>query len=444
MSTHVHDVLGIGVGPFNLGLAALADPIDNLDAVFWDARPHFDWHPGLMLDDATLQVPFLADLVTMADPTSRWSFLNWLKATDRLYPYYLREHFHPLRREYADYCRWVADRLPSVWFGRHVVAVEHDGEAYVARAADGASVRARRLVIGVGSTPRIPACLRGGDADGGGAVVHTADYLGARDRLQQARRITIIGSGQSAAEVYHDLLAASPDHDYELVWITRSPRFFPLEYTKLTLELTSPEYTDHFHALPEETRERLGREQRGLYKGISGELVDAISDLHHRLRAHGHGPRTTLVTHSELLDSHRTDGGRRLEFVHRELGESFSFETDAVVCGTGYGTEVPAFLAPIRDRLLLDERGRYRVTRDYAVDLTGEEIFVQNAEEHTHGLSAPDLGMGAYRNSVILRGLLGREVYPVERRVAVQTFGVPHHLAVPVSASSTAVGTGAA
>ena len=45
-----------------------------------------------------------------------------------------------------------------------------------------------------------------------------------------------------------------------------------MEYTKLTLEMTSPEYTDHFHALPLELRQLLGREQRGLYKGIGGDL----------------------------------------------------------------------------------------------------------------------------------------------------------------------------
>ena len=33
----VHDLLGIGVGPFNLGLAALAEPISGLDAVFLEA-----------------------------------------------------------------------------------------------------------------------------------------------------------------------------------------------------------------------------------------------------------------------------------------------------------------------------------------------------------------------------------------------------------------------
>ena len=66
----VHDVIGVGLGPFNLGLAALLEPQADVDAVFFDDKPEFAWHPGLMLPDAEIQVPFLADLVTLADPTS--------------------------------------------------------------------------------------------------------------------------------------------------------------------------------------------------------------------------------------------------------------------------------------------------------------------------------------------------------------------------------------
>ncbi len=72
--------------------------------------------------------------------------------------------------------------------------------------------------------------------------------------------------------------------------------------------------------------------------------------------------------------------------------------------------------------------GRFAVLADYAVDHDGREIFVQNAEEHTHGFVAPDLGMGAYRNSVIIAAMIGREVYPIEKQIAVQSFGVPDHL----------------
>ena len=37
-------------------------------------------------------------------------------------------------------------------------------------------------------------------------MVHSADYLPHRDALRAAGSVTVVGSGQSAAEVYRDLL----------------------------------------------------------------------------------------------------------------------------------------------------------------------------------------------------------------------------------------------
>jgi lysine/ornithine N-monooxygenase len=105
---HVHDFAAIGLGPFNLGLACLAAPIDELDGVFLERKAEFDWHPGMLLETGTLQMPFLADLVTLADPASPYSFLSYLKDSGRLYSFYIRESFYPLRTEYMDYCRWAA------------------------------------------------------------------------------------------------------------------------------------------------------------------------------------------------------------------------------------------------------------------------------------------------------------------------------------------------
>ncbi|MFC5729176.1 MULTISPECIES: lysine N(6)-hydroxylase/L-ornithine N(5)-oxygenase family protein [Nocardioides] len=438
----VHDFVGIGLGPFNLGLACLTDPLresDGVSGVFLEARDRFDWHPGMLLDDATLQVPFLADLVTMADPTSRWSFLSYLKQTGNLYPFYIRESFYPLRREYDDYCRWAAERLDSVRFGQQVRSVEHDGSSYLVRTGTGEAFRGRRVVLGIGTSPSVPAPLRSlldplveevaqRPSTDRGLVTHSADYLEHKAALQRQATITVVGSGQSAAEIYHDLLVEAPDHGYELTWLTRSPRFFPMEYTKLTLEMTSPEYGAYHHALPLETRERLAREQRHLYKGISSELVDAIFDLHYRQRVTGVGPRTTLVTNTEVRAARRDGGAVELDLTHLETGEEFGLRTEGLVLATGYAPTAPTFLEGVRDRIRLDARGRYDVAADYSVDVSGGEIFVQNAEEHTHSLLAPDLGMGAYRNSVIIAAMLGREVYPVEKRIAVQTFGVPDHL----------------
>ncbi|MFC8147589.1 lysine N(6)-hydroxylase/L-ornithine N(5)-oxygenase family protein, partial [Streptomyces paradoxus] len=271
----IHDFVGIGLGPFNLGLACLTEPIDELDGVFLESKPDFEWHAGMFLDGAHLQTPFMSDLVTLADPTSPYSFLNYLKEKGRLYSFYIRENFYPLRVEYDDYCRWAAGKLSSIRFGTTVTEVTYEDELYVVRTTAGDTFRARHLVLGTGTPPHIPEACQGL----GGDFLHNSRYLDSKAELQKKDSITLVGSGQSAAEIYYDLLSEIDVHGYRLNWVTRSPRFFPLEYTKLTLEMTSPEYVDYFRELPEATRYRLTAEQKGLFKGIDGDLINEIFDL---------------------------------------------------------------------------------------------------------------------------------------------------------------------
>jgi lysine N6-hydroxylase len=198
-----------------------------------------------------------------------------------------------------------------------------------------------------------------------------------------------------------------------------------MEYTKLTLEMTSPEYIRYHQALPIQVRDRLGREQRNLYKGISGDLVDTIYDTLYARSLRG-PVATTLLTGTELrgLTWDATTRRHTLELHHAELGRSFTTTTQGLVLATGYAPRVPSFLEPVRDRITWDARGRFDVTVDYAVGKAGD-VFVQNAAEHTHSVTDPDLGMGAYRNSVIIKALTGREVYRIEESIAFQQFGAP-------------------
>ena len=449
-SSRVHDLLGVGIGPFNLGLACLAEPL-GLDAVFLDSRDGFAWHHGLMFDDATIQVPFLADLVTLADPTSPYSFLAYLKQVGRLYPFYIRENFQPLRAEYDAYCRWASERVRGLRWGREVVDVRRedqgregpgdDDEAPVYRVTaltrEGTETyRARHLVLGIGTTPWSP--IDAGPLDGGGTVaLHASDYLHRREDLLSLGSVTVVGSGQSAAEIYHDLLSAAAGDGPRVDWLTRSPRFFPMEYTKLTLEMTSPEYIDHFHDLPPDQRDRMLREQRSLYKGIDAELINQIHDLLYRRSVQGLD--TGLLAAATALDGARREAdpatgtgpatasgaALRLDLHCNDTGRQWTHHTEGLVLATGYSPTPPRFLDGIAEEIDRDGRGRYRVARDHTVDRAHSFIHVQNAEEHTHGLTAPDLGMGAMRNSIILRGICGREVYPIESSIAFQQFGAP-------------------
>ncbi|MER5769988.1 lysine N(6)-hydroxylase/L-ornithine N(5)-oxygenase family protein [Streptomyces sp. NPDC001985] len=413
------DFLGIGLGPFNLGLAALTEPLDGLNGLFLESKPDFEWHSGMFLDGAHLQTPFLSDLVTLADPTSPYSFLSYLKESGRLYAFYIRENFYPLRTEYNDYCRWAAARLGSIRFGTTVTRVDHDGELYRVRTAAGETFRARRLVLGTGTPPYIPEPCR----DLGGDLLHTSRYLEHREALRRKKSITIVGSGQSAAEIYQDLLSGIDTHGYRLNWVTRSPRFFPLEYTKLTLEMTSPEYIDYFHALPERTRYRLEAQQKGLFKGIDGDLVNAIFDLLYQKNLDGPVP-TRLLTNSRLNGARYENGTYTLSLCQEEQGKEYELHTEGLILATGYRYTVPAFLEPVHDRLRFDGRGRFDIARNYSIDTTGREVFLQNSGVHTHSITSPDLGMGAYRNAYIIGELLGYQPYPVEKSIAFQEFAV--------------------
>ncbi len=438
MTSPPHDFIGIGVGPFNLGLACLTHPIDGLGGLFLDRNESFNWHPGMLLENVTLQTPFIGDLVSLADPTSDFSFLNYLKSEGRIYSFYIKEDFFLMRNEYNQYCRWAASRLPNVMFGNEVVHVEYeeDAELYVVtclqhETGQHHTHKAKRLVVGVGTTPYRPECCRQLQD----RLTHTASYVQDKEALQQKRSITVVGSGQSAAEVYFDLLQDIDRFNYSLNWITRSPRFFPLELTKLTLEMTSPDYTRYFQTLPAAKRDQLIKAQKGLYKGINVSLIDDIYDLLYAKHL-VHDFETNLLTNTELRGCrhNEADGHFKLDLLQLEQDVAFQLDTEALVLATGYEHRIPDCLKPISDRICWDEAGRFDVASNYSVDVTRDSIFVQNAELHTHGFVSPDLGMACYRNAHIIREMLGREHYPIEQRIAFQNFAAPEQSSHPASA----------
>ncbi|MDB1089974.1 SidA/IucD/PvdA family monooxygenase [Streptomyces sp. ACA25] len=444
MTEHVpYDLVGVGIGPFNLSLAALADSVPDLTALFLDSRPAFSWHPGLLMEGTVLQVPFLADLVTMADPTSRWSYLNYLRCHQRLFPFFFSERFHIPRREYDHYCRWAAEKLPSCRFDAHVTAVEWDETDGVFvlthRAADGTSaqVRARQVVLGVGTRPVVPDALRplldeaAGAPAGTARVLHSADYRGHRTRLADAEDVTVIGAGQSGAEVVLDLIRRQDgrgDGGPYVRWLARTPAFAPMEYSKIGLEHFTPDYIRYFRALPEDSRNQLLRSQWQLYKGVSEQTLGDIHDELYERTIGGGPPRAALHPGTEVVRAVTDGDGYLLTCRHAQQRTQFTVRTSAIVSATGYAAARPPFLEPLAGLIDWDDEGRYRIDGAYRVALdprVGGALHVQNAELHTHGVGAPDLTLGAWRAATILNAAAGRTVLPVPEQVAWTTFGAP-------------------
>ncbi|MER7046538.1 MULTISPECIES: lysine N(6)-hydroxylase/L-ornithine N(5)-oxygenase family protein [Streptomyces] len=427
-----HDVIAIGCGPFNLGLAALASTVDDLDLVVLEEQPELTWHRGMMFGNASMQVNFLADLVTLVAPGHPLSFLTYLHDMDRLYTFTVRENFFPSRREYEDYLRWAAARLPSVRFSHHVEEVRWDAaeECFTVLSVRGDGTRlrmtARNLVLGIGTAPYTPEALSDLPPS---ALLHTSDYVHRAADVSRAGKITVVGSGQSGAEVAADLLGRNLEGGPAVSWLTRTASFAPLDYTKMVLEMTTPAYMQYFHSLPEEVRDRLTREQWQFYKGISTDTLEEIHELLYR-RQLEHGLAEVELRFGITVESAAVDPAGRtvLTCRHRDTGQLFEHITDLVVAATGYRNRPPAFLNPIDDLLLRDAGGRHQVRLDHSVELaegvTGR-VFVANAETHAHGVSSPNLDIGAVRNATILNAISGREIYRLPKRSAFTSFEAP-------------------
>jgi lysine N6-hydroxylase len=286
------------------------------------------------------------------------------------------------------------------------------------------AVDARHVVLGVGTRPTLPEPLR---AVGGGRVIHSASYLTRVDAWgSDVRHVAVVGSGQSGAEVFLDLVRRQPERGWAVSWLTRTAGFAPLDYTKLMLEYTTPEYMQHFHRLRPAVRDRLIGAQWQLYKGVDSETIDAIhGELYHRL-LDDTLPPVRLYPATAVRAATRNGAGVELSCTHADTDSSGALAVDAVVAATGYAAEPPALLGPVRSLIDWDERGRYRIDAQHRIrtaPTVSGGLYVQNAELHTHGAAAPDLGIGAYRSATILNAITGREAFRLPKRTAFQTFG---------------------
>ncbi|MFE5710103.1 lysine N(6)-hydroxylase/L-ornithine N(5)-oxygenase family protein [Streptomyces sp. NPDC056501] len=407
------DLVGIGIGPANLGLSALLDREPGLVARFFERRPRFAWHDGAMLPDVSLQVSPLKDLVTLVDPTSRFSFLNFLAEHGRLYRHLIASRGGTPREEFEQYYRWASDQLPHLEFDTEIREVHlRKGEFEVA-GATGPLASTRTLVLGAGQEPYIPGCV----VRRGKNVIHSAE-IAHRRPLTRDRRVVVIGGGQSGAEVVHWLLGDKDALPASLAWSTRRDGFLPLDDSAFSNEWFFPGYVRHFTGLSAARRAELLRRQRMASDGVSAELLDAIHTQLYRLDTLRPGSCAYRLSPGQELVAVDTEDDGPVGVVTRDMdtGTVMTEQADIVILATGYRHRIPDFLEPLRDRIPLDGDG-YRVRDDYSIGFDGPDdcrIFVQGAARRTHGVADANLSLMAWRNAVIANAVTGRELYRTE------------------------------
>jgi lysine N6-hydroxylase len=198
-----------------------------------------------------------------------------------------------------------------------------------------------------------------------------------------------------------------------------------MEYSKLSLEMTSPDYIDHFFGLSSKQKIGTLAKQDMLFKGINFSLINSIYDRLYEQQYETNVCKPGLLSNCELHGLKVCEGGKiKLGFLHIELEESFSIFTDAVILATGYCNHLPFSVESAEGILKWDSKDRFTVKKNYSIN-ANEDIFVQNMDLHSHGFTSPDLGMGPYRNATILNAILEYEYFEMESNIAFQTFGVP-------------------
>ncbi|MET8142347.1 lysine N(6)-hydroxylase/L-ornithine N(5)-oxygenase family protein [Sphaerisporangium sp. NPDC005288] len=418
--TRVYDLVGIGFGPSNLALAvALAERGDSpLDAVFLEKQKAFGWHRDMLLDGATMQVSFLKDLVTMRNPVSRHSFVNYLHAKGRLADFINLKTMYPTRLEFHDYLSWVAaDFDDRVRYGAEVVTVrpveDADGrvellDVVVQRGGpDGelATYRARNLVVAAGLRPTLP--------DGmvtDGRVWHSQELLTRLDGLTSPpRRFVVVGAGQSGAEVTEHLHRRFPGAEICAVFARYG--YSPADDSPFANRIFDPAAVDDFYASPEPVKRMLLDYHANTNYAVVD--LDLLRELYRRVyeeRAAG-TERLRVMNMSRVTGL--SDEGTHVEVTVRSLadGEVERLRADAVVYATGYRPVDPLdLLGAAGAYCLRDEHGGLRVGRDHRLETTGGMdcgIYLQGATEHTHGLTSTLLSTTAVRAGEILGSILG-------------------------------------
>jgi L-ornithine N5-monooxygenase len=112
------EILAIGAGPSNLALAVaveeLAPPQVASDTLVIERYESIAWQRGMPLPWTQSQVSFLKDLVTLRNPLSRFSFINYLHSVGKLDDFTNMASFLPFHLEISDYLQWVVKSLAMV------------------------------------------------------------------------------------------------------------------------------------------------------------------------------------------------------------------------------------------------------------------------------------------------------------------------------------------
>ena len=428
VTDHEVGVLAIGAGPANLALAVAIEESGSDElahgTLLLEQSPDIKWQRNLLMPWARSQVSFLKDLVTLRNPRSRFSFLNFLHDQNRLDEFVNLGTFNPFRWELSDYLQWVAKNLEKVniRYGARAENVEPmrgtDGSitGWTVRLTDGDTIRCRDLVVGGGRDPHVPDVFADLPRD---RVVHSSQYNTRIAQLPKDRPIrpVVVGGAQSAAEMFmalHDNLPLS-----EPTIVVRSVGFQSYQTSKFVNELFYPSFVDDFYDSPPEVRAQILDEMRLTnYAGLAPPFLDEIYLMMYQQKRLG-PQRSCVRAMTEVVGARMDDDDNVvLDLRDRRTGKVEPLRCDLVLLGTGYDTKMPWMTRTLAAKAGLDEINVSRCYRVEMGDSAWGALYVQGVNEETHGIADSLISVLAHRSQDILNDLVARRGTTAELRSA--------------------------
>lgn len=435
--TRAFDIVGVGLGPSNLSLAALIADQSKLGdsrsaAVFLERDSTWHWHDNLAFDGTRLQNSLIRDLVTPVDPTSEFSYLNFLKHHGRLLQFLNTGEWRPQRSEFNQYCKWVAENTGIVEWSRNVSHVDWDHENECFAVSVGRSERpaetllAQNLAIGTGLSELVPESLRDVRMSSGNRVLLASEIAGERELVASAKVAVVIGSGQTGGEVLEHLLSTGNQLE-SVIWVTRRSHIRSLETGPFAIDSFSAAGHARHRNEDIERRRKLAFDMDSLESGLSIETSKSVYRKIYELR-HLRGRELQFVvstnTTVSLPESRNIDGvtGQLVELQNESTSKTL--EADIVVIACGFEEPRLALLAPL-ESLGLSVEPPFELDPDFSLPWRGRsgspanKIYLHGYGRQAFGVTEPNLTMAAVRSATIVNSFFDRPVYSIDSSDAI-------------------------
>jgi len=415
----VYQLVGVGIGPFNLSLAALLDQVAGASGLFLEQKPGFDWHSELLFSDSDMQTCYLKDLVTPIDPTNPYSFLNYLVESKLFYHFMNTSRRVISRREFEVYCKWVVAKITSrreearidLKFNSCVRAVDFDGRNFVIR-TDREEYKGSHICLATGPTPLIPDCM----TDFIGDDVFHAKSKHLQKFNASNKDLVIVGGGQTGIEVFRNALAGKWGPARSIKLYTARKNLEPLDETAFTNDYFLPSYVQQFLGLSSNRKEEIVASQKLASDGNTpAYLADLYTDLYQRKLIDGDRRPLEIFACRRLALGQRVGSQYRLTFNDEFSGGLEEVAADAVILCTGFRNKIPKVIEPLLPRIPLDSKERFLFKDSFAIHWDGpsdHKIYALNLSRHHHGIVEPQTSLMAWRSASVINDLLETQVYP--------------------------------